>query len=103
MLKNAYSVKNVSVDAVISCVLGGISILCMAGAIVASYLYDGNGPAVVGLLGIGSMLAAVVGIGFSRAAWKSQDGGFMMKRVAMIINVLPLLGTVVLYIIGWVL
>ena len=102
MIKNAYSVKSVSADAVISCVLGGLSILCMGGAIVASYLYDGEGPAVVGLLGIGSLIIALSGIGFSKAAWKSQDGGFLMKRIAMILNVLPLLAAVVLYIVGWI-
>lgn len=102
MLKNAYSVKSVSTDAVISCVLGVISILCMLGAVVASYMYRGNGPAVVGLLGIGSLIIALSGIGFSVAAWKSQDGGFLMKRVAMILNVLPLLAAVVIYIVGWI-
>lgn len=102
MLKNAYSVKSVSSDAVISCVLGVISILCMVGAVAASYIYKGDGPAVVGLLGIGSFIMAISGIGFSVAAWKSQDGGFLMKRVAMIINILPLLASVVIYIAGWI-
>ncbi|MBQ4057516.1 MAG: hypothetical protein IJD40_01135 [Lachnospiraceae bacterium] len=102
MLRNAYSVKSVSSDAVISCVLGGISILCMTGAVVASYMYSGNGPAVVGLLGIGSLIMALSGIGFSVAAWKSQDGGFLMKRIAMILNILPLVLAVILYIVGWI-
>lgn len=102
MLRNAYSVKSVSSDAVISCVLGGISILCMAGAVIASYMYSGNGPAVVGLLGIGSLIMALSGIGFSVAAWKSQDGGFLMKRIAMFVNVLPLVVAVILYIVGWI-
>lgn len=102
MLKNAYSVKSVSSDAVISCVLGGISILCMAGAVLASYMYSGNGPAVVGLLGVGSLIMALSGIGFSVAAWKSQDGGFLMKRIAMLVNVLSLVTAVVLYIVGWI-
>lgn len=102
MLRNAYSVKSVSSDAVISCVLGGISILCMVGAVVASYRYSGDGPAVVGLLGIGSLIMALSGVGFSVAAWKSQDGGFLMKRVAMLVNVLPLVIAVILYIVGWI-
>lgn len=102
MLRNAYSVKSVSSDAVISCVLGGISILSMTGAVVASYMYSGNGPVVVGLLGIGSLIMALSGIGFSVAAWKSQDGGFLMKRIAMILNILPLVLAVILYIVGWI-
>lgn len=102
MQKNAYSVKNVSIDAVVSCVLAGISILCMAGAVWASYSYDGNGPAIVGLLGMGSFLMAGVGIGFGVAAWKSQDGGLRMKRIAIILNMLPLLATLILYVVGWV-
>lgn len=102
MIKNAYSVKSVSTDAVISCVLGGISILCMVGAIVASYMYSGNGPAIVGLLGIGSLIVAISGLGFSMAAWKSQDGGFLMKRIAMLLNAIPLLLAVILYVVGWI-
>lgn len=102
MLKNAYSVKSVSTDAVISCVLGVVSIACMVGAVIASYMYDGNGPAIVGLLGIGSLIVAISGIIFSVAAWKSQDGGFLMKRIAMLLNGLPLLAAIILYIIGWI-
>lgn len=102
MVKNAYSVKSVSTDAVISCVLGGISILCMVGAIVASYMYSGNGPAIVGLLGIGSLIVAISGLGFSVAAWKSQDGGFLMKRIAMLLNAIPLLIAVIIYVVGWI-
>lgn len=101
MLRNAYSVKSVSSDAVISCVLGGISIVFMIGAVVASYMYSGKGTAIVGLLGIGSLIMALSGMGFSVAAWKSQDGGFLMKRVAMLVNVLPLAIAVILYIVGW--
>lgn len=102
MIKNAYSVKSVSTDAIVSCVLGGLSILCMVGAIVASYMYSGNGPAIVGLLGIASLIVAISGLGFSVAAWKSQDGGFLMKRIAMLLNAIPLLIAVILYVVGWI-
>lgn len=102
MKESAYRVKNISIDSVIACVIGGISICCMLGAVIVSYLFDGEGPAVVGLLGIGSLLLALVGIVFSVSAWKSADGGLLMKRVAGIINAAPLLFAVVLYILGWV-
>lgn len=102
MIKNAYSVKSVSTDAIVSCVLGGLSVLCMVGAIVASYMYSGNGPAIVGLLGIASLIVAISGLGFSVAAWKSQDGGFLMKRIAMLLNAIPLLIAVILYVVGWI-
>lgn len=102
MKESAYRVKNISIDSVIACVIGGISICCMLGAVIVSYLFDGEGPAVVGLLGIGSLLLALVGIVFSVSAWKSADGGLLMKRVAGIMNAAPLLFAVVLYILGWV-
>ncbi len=102
MLKNAYSVKSVSSDAVISCALGAVAILFMVIAVVASYRYDGNGPAIVGLLGIGSLILSVNGMVFSIAAWKSQDGGFLMKRFAMFLNIIPLVVAFVLYVIGWI-
>ena len=102
MIKNAYSVKSISTDAVISCILGGISSLCMIGAVVASYLYDGKGPAVVGLLGVGGLIIAISGIVFSVAAWKSQDGGFLMKRIALFLNAIPLLIAIIIYIVGWI-
>lgn len=104
MLKeSAYKVRSVSVDAIISLVLGILSILSMAGAVVASYLYDGNGPAVVGLLGIGSFLLAIIGIVFGVSGLKSQDGGYLMKRIAFFLNVIPFLGAIVIYVLGWVL
>jgi len=102
MIKNAYSVKSVSSDAVVSCVLGSIAILCFVGAVVASYMYNGNGPAIVGLLGIGSLILSLCGIGFSVSAWKSQDGGFLMKRTAMFLNAFPLLLSLIIYVIGWI-
>lgn len=103
MLKeSAYSVKNVSVDAVIACVLAGLSIVCLIGAVVMSYLYDGKGPAAVGLLGIGALLLAITGIVFTIAAWRSQDGGMLMKRIAGICNMIPVLLVIVLYVVGWV-
>ena len=102
MLKNAYSVKSVSSDAVISCVLGTIALLFLVIAIIASYRYDGNGPAIVGLLGIGSLILSGNGIVFSVAAWKSQDGGFLMKRLAMLLNIIPLAVAFLLYVIGWI-
>lgn len=102
MINNAYSVKSVSTDAVISCVLGGVSIVCMLGAVIASYLYNGEGPAIVGLLGIGGFILSLCGVSFSMAAWKSQDGGFLMKRIAMILNVIPMIVALILYVIGWI-
>lgn len=102
MKESVYRVKNISIDAVIACVIGSISICCMLVAVLVSYLYDGRGPAVVGLLGIGSLLLALVGIVFSVSSWKSVDGGLLMKRIAGIINLIPVLLAVVLYILGWV-
>lgn len=103
MLKDsAYSVKNVSVDAVIACILAGMSVCCLVAAVVMSYLYNGEGPAAVGLLGIGALLLAVTGVVFTVAAWKSPDGGMLMKRVAGICNLIPVLLAVILYVVGWV-
>lgn len=104
MIKDsAYSIKSISMDAVIACVLGGLSVVGILGAILASYLYDGKGPAALGLIGIGSLIFSLSGLFFSLAAWKSPDGGLLMKRVAVILNVVPLLGALILYILGWVL
>ena len=100
MKESAYKVKNYSLDAVIACVLGGISISCMLGAVITSYMYSGNGPIAVGLLGIGSLLIALTGIIFSISAWKSVDGGLMMKRIGMILNVVPMMIAVFLYVWG---
>ncbi len=101
MKESAYKVKNFSVDAVIACVLGGISAVCMLGAVATSYLYNGYGPVAVGLLGIASFIMALVGIVFSVCAWKSVDGGLLMKRVAMILNAVLLLAAILLYVWGW--
>ena len=103
MIKNsAYSVKSISVDAIIACVLAVFSLCSMMGAILVSYFYDGKGPAAVGLLGIGSLIMAFMGMIFTVCAWKSVDGGFLMKRIAGILNAVPLLIALVLYILGWI-
>ena len=102
MKESAYKVKNFSMDAVVACVLGGIAIVCMLGAMLTSYLYQGRGPAAVGLLGIASLIMAVSGLVFSVCAWKSVDGGISMKRIAMVLNAVPLIIALILYIIGWI-
>lgn len=99
--ESAYSVKSISTDAIIACVLAGLSLCCMLGAVLISYLYDGKGPVAVGLLGIGSMILAILGIIFTVYSWKSVDGGLLMKRIAGILNAIPLLIALVLYIWGW--
>lgn len=101
MKESAYKVKNFSMDAVVACVLGGIAVVCMLGAMLTSYLYQGHGPAAVGLLGIASLIMAVSGLIFSICAWKSVDGGISMKRIAMILNAVPLIIALLLYVIGW--
>ncbi|MDE6760963.1 MAG: hypothetical protein K2J90_09850 [Lachnospiraceae bacterium] len=99
--ESAYSVKSVSTDAIIACILAGVSLCCMLGALLISYLYDGKGPAAVGLLGIGSLILAVLGIVFTVYAWKSEDGGLLMKRIAGVLNTIPLLVAVIFYVWGW--
>ncbi len=99
--KNVYSVRSISVDSVISCVLAGISFICQVMAVIMSYTHEGKGPKLVGLLGIAGFLTALTGIVFSKSAWKSPDGGIMMKRLSGIINLILLIISVILYIIGW--
>ncbi len=99
---SAYRIKSVSVDAVVACLLSGLSICCMAGAVYFSYTRNGNGPVAVGLLGIASLLLASLGIVFTISAWKSSDGGVGLKRIAGIVNAIPVIVAIFLYILGWV-
>lgn len=103
MKESDYKINSTSMDAVIACIFAGISTCGIIGAIIISYYYDGKGPAVVGLLGIGSVITALMGVVFTVSAWKSEDGGLLMKKVAGIINAIPLLIGIILYILGWVL
>lgn len=100
---SAYRLKSVSVDAIVSCVLGAVAILCLIGAVVISYLYGGKGPAVVGLLGIGALMSAAAGIVFCVAAWKTEEGGLSLKRAALVVNGFPMLITIIFYVAGWIL
>lgn len=103
MLKdNAYRIKSFSVDAVISCILGSLSLMAMLVSVILSYRYDGEGPAVVGLIGIAGLLFALCGVVFGKESWNSQEGGLLMKRIAIILNVISLGIAVILYIVGWV-
>lgn len=104
MIKESeYSIKNVSSDSIVACVLGILALAAMIVAIITSYRYDGNGPAAVGLLGIASFIFSLCGIGFSVAAWKSADGGILMKRIVFIENCIPLLIALAFYCLGWIL
>lgn len=103
MIKESeYSVNSICVDTIIAFVLGVLAIVAIILAIVASYKYDGNGPAAVGLLGVASLVFGMSGLGFSRAAWKSADGGIIMKRVVFFENLVPFITALVFYILGWV-
>ncbi len=99
--KNVYSVKSVSIDSVISCVLAGISFGCQVAAVILSYSYQGKGPRAVGILGFAGLLMAFTGMVFCKSAWKSPDGGIVMKRVSGIINGIFLITSIILYVLGW--
>ena len=99
--KNVYSVKSISVDSVISCVLAGISAVCQVAALVLSYSYQGKGPKAVGLLEFAGFLMALTGLVFCKSSWKSPDGGIVMKRISGILNGILIICSVVLYVIGW--
>lgn len=103
MKESDYSISSISMDAVVACVFAGLSVCSIIGAIIISYVYDGDGPAAVGLLGIASLIMAVMGIVFTVNAWKSEDGGILMKKVAGAVNAIPLLIGIILYILGWIL
>ncbi|MBE5925095.1 MAG: hypothetical protein E7271_11675 [Lachnospiraceae bacterium] len=98
--KNVYSVKSICVDAVISCVLAGVSFICQFTAFIISYVNSGRGPKAVGLLGIAALLFAVTGMVFCRSAWKSPDGGIFMKRISGAANAVMILITVLFFIVG---
>ena len=102
MKKNAYSVKSFSVDAIVSCVLAGISLVCQLTALLMSYSYAGKGPRIVGLMGIASFLMACSGLAFCRSAWKSPDGGVPIKRIAGLANGSMILVAVVYYVLVWI-
>ncbi len=101
MKDSAYSIKSISADAVVACVMAACSVSCMAGAVAVSYRFEGRGPAAVGLLGIGGLLFAMLGIVFTVSAWKSPDGGLLMKRIAGIVNGALLVICLLVYIMGW--
>ena len=100
MQENAYKINKYSTDAIIACVLGGVSIVMLVAAVIISYCYDGKGPKFVGLLGMGALILEFIGFLFSRASWNTQDGGLLMKRIGLLINVLPLVASVILFIVG---
>lgn len=100
MKDSAYSIKSISADAVVACVMAVLSVLCMVGAVVVSYRFEGRGPAAVGLLGIGGFLFAMLGIVFTVSAWKSPDGGMLMKRIAGIMNGVLFVVYLLFYILG---
>ncbi|MDO5155204.1 MAG: hypothetical protein Q4D51_04485 [Eubacteriales bacterium] len=100
MKDNRYKVKNISSDAVIACVLGGLSLISLITSVILSYHYAGNGPLVIGLLGIGSLAFSMTGFIFSLNAWKSVDGKLAMKRVAILVTMIPMVLSIIVFVAG---
>lgn len=99
--KSVYSINKVSSDAVVACVMAGCSFLCIMSAIIISFLYDGKGPIWVGVFGIAAVMFSLTGVVFTVNAWKSEDGGLLMKKFAGIVNTIPFVCEIILYFIGW--
>lgn len=99
--KSAYSINHVSKDAVVALVMSGLSVCLMILSIIISYFYNGKGPSVVGFLGIVAIVLSFLGIVFTVNAWKSEDGGLLMKKIAGILNAIPLIIELFFYITGW--
>lgn len=73
MEKVKFSDRHLSVGGVCSIILGSISILLVIIGIVMSFIYKGNGPMLVGALGVSAFLFDAAGLGIGLWSFKESD------------------------------
>lgn len=73
MNKVKFSDRHTSVGGVVSVVMGIISIVLVTIGIVMSFVYKGNGPLVVGALGVSAFLFDVGGLVIGLLSFKESD------------------------------
>ena len=98
--KKDYSIANISVDAVIACSLGGVSLIATIASIIVSILQKGQAGKIFGYLCVAGFLLSICGIFFFVSAWRSEDGMITMKRVAGILTIVAFLLGLFLLMVG---
>lgn len=73
MNKVKFSDRHLSVGGVISIFMGSLAILCVIIAIIVSFVNKGNGPMVVGALGVAAFLFDVGGLVIGLLSFKESD------------------------------
>lgn len=73
MNKVKFSDRHTSVGGVVSVALGTISIVLVVIGIVMSFMHKGNGPLVVGALGVSAFLFDVGGLVIGLLSFKESD------------------------------
>ncbi|MGN0160902.1 MAG: DUF6142 family protein [Lachnospiraceae bacterium] len=73
MEKVKFSDRHISVGGVLSIVMGSIAVVLVLIGVVLSFLHQGEGPLVVGALGIGALLFDCGGLVIGLLSFKESD------------------------------
>lgn len=82
----SFSTDKQSVDAIISTVMGVLSLLVTMGCILESVKLNGNGPRLCGFLEASALVVAITGFVFGIISLKDEDAKNTFKRIGIITN-----------------
>ncbi len=85
MNKVKFSDRHTSVGGVISVFLGAIAIVLVIIGVVISFIYEGNGPMVVGALGVAAFLFDAGGLVIGLLSFKEDDKYYKTSVVGSMI------------------
>lgn len=77
--------KRYAKEGIISSVLGVLSVICLVTGIYRSFEARGNGDSIVGLLGAGALLMALVGMIFGIKSFKDEDKFYTFSKLGVCI------------------
>lgn len=97
-----YDIKH-SVDGIVACVLGAISVVLVLGETIMTIRAEGQAGGMAGFMGLSAFLLAIVGLVFAIVSWKDEETMDVFKRAGTLLNTIMVivnLGIILLGIFG---
>ena len=97
--KYKFSDEMMSVDAMISLIMGGIALASIVFFVVYSIVRKGVVPEFFGTLLLACFVMSLTAFLFGLFSYRDQDGGVLSKRASVIISVIDVAACVCIYVI----
>ena len=89
-----------SLDGVISCGLGTVSVLLIIGEFILSVRARGQAGGMAGFMGLSALFLAIVGFVFAVISWKDEETMDLFKRAGTLLNIILLIVNIIIIILG---